>query len=139
MIPKPHRLKTQQHLLIARIGYCLLLLLIPLWHLWLSPPALSLSPWFVTAIWFIPLLFPLSGIIKGNPYTFAWCGFLALLYIMHAVVIIYTAYLEHLIIEVILASLELLFSSLFLMGNIYFAKYRGQELGLSIRNKKKKK
>jgi len=131
-------MKTDHHKLIATVGYCSLLLLIPLWNLWLSPPALGLSPWFITAIWFIPLLFPLRGIIKGNPYTFAWCGFLALLYMMHAVVIIYSAYLESISIEILLGVLELLFASLFLMGCIYFAKYRGQELGLSIRKKKVK-
>ncbi|WP_022940857.1 DUF2069 domain-containing protein [Psychromonas hadalis] len=130
-------MKTEQYKLMARVGYFALLLLIPLWHLLLSPPPLGLSPWFITTIWFLPLLFPLRGIIQGNPYTFAWCGFLALLYIMHAVVIIYTAYLENNVMELTLAIFELLFASLFLMGNTYFAKYRGQELGLSIRKKKK--
>jgi uncharacterized membrane protein len=131
-------MKTEHYKFIARIGYFLLLLLVPIWHLWLSPPALGLSPWLIVTIWFIPLLFPLKGVIQGNPFTFAWCGFLALLYIMHAVVIIYTAYLENNNIELAMATLELIFSSIFLMGNIYFAKYRGQELGLSIRKKKKK-
>ena len=131
-------MKTEHYKLMASVGYFSLLLLVPLWHLWLSPPGLGLSPWLVTAIWFIPLLFPLKGIIQGNPYTFAWCGFLSLLYIMHAVVIIYTAYLDESYMELTMACLELLFSTIFLMGNIYFAKYRGQELGLSIRKKKKK-
>ncbi|MCP4325847.1 MAG: DUF2069 domain-containing protein, partial [Alteromonadales bacterium] len=102
-----------------------------------SPPSLGLSPWLVATIWFLPLMFPLKGILQGNPYTFAWCGFLALLYIMHAVVIIYSAYLEAVYIELTMACLELLFATIFLMGNIYFAKYRGQELGLSIRQKNK--
>jgi uncharacterized membrane protein len=132
-------MKTEQYKLMARSSYFLLLALIPIWHLWLSPPTLNLSPWLIFCIWFIPLLFPLKGIIKGNPYTFAWCGFLALLYIMHAVVVIYTAYLENASVELTLAICELIFSSVFLMGNIYFAKYRGQELGLSIRKKKEEK
>lgn len=132
-------MKTEHYKLVARIGYFSLLLLIPLWHLWLSPPALGLSPLLVTIIWFLPLLFPLKGVIQGNPYTFAWCGFLALLYIMHATVIIYTAYLENNTVELTMAILELILASIFLIGNIYFAKYRGQELGLSIRKKKKKK
>lgn len=129
-------MKTEHHKLVARIGYFSLMLLIPLWHLWLSPPALGLSPWLITAIWFIPLIFPFRGIVRGNPYTFAWCGFLALLYIMHAIVVIYSAYLEGIQIELLMSILELCFASLFLIGCIYFAKYRGQELGLSIRNKK---
>lgn len=132
-------MKTQQYKLLARVGYFLLLLLIPIWHLQLSPPPLGLSPLFTASIWFIPLLFPLRGIIKGNPYTFAWSGFLGLLYIMHAVVICYSAYLESNTIELAMAVLELIFSSLFLTGCIYFAKYRGRELGLSIRKKKSEK
>lgn len=131
-------MKTEHYKLIARFGYFALLILIPIWHLWLSPPALGLSPWLIVTIWFVPLLFPLKGVIQGNPFTFAWCGFLALLYMMHAVVIIYTAYLESNFLELSMAILELVFASIFLMGNIYFAKYRGQELGLSIRKKKQK-
>lgn len=131
-------MKTEQYKLMARVGYFALLLLIPLWHLWLSPPPMGLSPWLITTIWLLPMLFPLKGIVQGNPYTFAWCGFLALLYIMHAIVIIYTAYLDGNNVELTLAIVELLFASLFLMGTMYFAKYRGQELGLSIRKKKKK-
>lgn len=116
---------------LAQYGYFGLLLLVPLWHLYLSPPALEISPWLVTSIWLIPLLFPLKGIIKGNPYTYAWSGFIALIYIMHGCVIIISNDQE-----TVLAAVELVFASVFLMGNIYFAKYKGQELGLSIRKKK---
>lgn len=127
-------MQTQHYKLIAKIGYFGLLILQPLWHLWLSPPTLSVNPWLVTMIWFIPLLFPLKGILQNNPYTYAWCGFLALLYLMHATVILITEPAE-----MLLASVELVLASLFLTGNIYFAKYRGRELGLSIRKKKQKK
>ena len=116
---------------IAQCGYFGLLLLVPIWHLYLSPPTLEISPWLITSIWLIPLLFPLKGIIKGNPYTYAWSGFIALIYIMHSCVIIMSNEQER-----VLAVVELVFASLFLMGNIYFAKYKGQELGLSIRKKK---
>jgi len=117
---------------LAQCGYFGLLLLVPLWHLYLSPPTLQISPWLITSIWLIPLLFPLKGIIKGNPYTYAWSGFIALIYIMHACVIVMSDQQER-----VLGIIELLFASLFLIGNIYFAKYKGQELGLSIRKKKK--
>lgn len=119
---------------LAQCGYFGLLLLVPLWHLYLSPPTLQISPWLITSIWLIPLLFPLKGIIKGNPYTYAWSGFIALIYIMHACVIIMSDQQER-----VLGIIELIFASLFLIGNIYFAKYKGQELGLSIRKKKKEK
>jgi len=127
-------MQTQHFKLLSRIGYFGLLVLVPVWHLWLSPPALSINPWLITAIWFVPLLFPLKGIIQGNPYTYAWCGFLALFYLMHAIVILISEPTE-----ILLASIELVLTSLFLTGNIYFAKYRGRELGLSIRKKKDKK
>ncbi|MFQ3176281.1 MAG: putative membrane protein [Psychromonas sp.] len=124
-------MQTRHYQLLARTGYFGLLILIPVWHLWLSPPALNISPWLVTCIWFIPLLFPLKGILQSNPYTYAWSSFLTLFYLMHSIVILMSEPDE-----LILASIELLLASCFLMGDIYFAKYRGRELGLSIRKKK---
>lgn len=126
-------MKTSDYLLMAKTGYFGLLILIPVWHLWLSKPSLDVAPWLVMAIWFIPLIFPLRGILKNNPYTYAWSGFVALLYLMHSIVIIASEPQER-----ILATIELLLTLLFLTGCIYFAKYRGQELGLSIRKKKTK-
>jgi len=126
-------MKTSSYLLMAKTGYFGLLLLIPIWHLWLSKPLLNISPWLVTAIWFLPLLFPLRRILKNNPYTFAWSAFLALFYLMHSIVILFSEPQDRL-----LATVELLLTLLFLIGCIYFAKYRGRELGLSIRKKKVK-
>jgi len=119
---------------LAQCGYFGLLLLVPIWHLFISPPTLGINPWLVTSIWLIPLLFPLKGILQSNPYTYAWSAFISLIYLMHSCVIIMAN--DH---ELYLALIELLFSSLFLMGTIYFAKYRGIELGLSIRKKKPNK
>ncbi len=127
-------MKTDHYQLLAKSGYFGLLLLVPIWHLWLSPPTLNLSPWFVTSIWFVPLLFPFKGILRGDPYTYAWSGFLALFYLIHSIVILFSSETE-----TILATIELLLTLLFLTGNIYFAKHKGRELGLSIRNKKSKK
>ncbi|MGB5446414.1 MAG: DUF2069 domain-containing protein [Psychromonas sp.] len=126
-------MQTQHYQLIAKTGYWGLIILTPAWHLWLSPPLLGINPWLVTGIWFIPLLFPLKGILQNNPYTYAWSAFLALFYLMHSIVILSSEANERL-----LASIELLCASLFLIGDIYFAKYRGRELGLSIRKKKNK-
>ena len=118
---------------IAQVGYFGLLILVPFWHLSISPPALGVNPWLITVIWLVPLIFPLKGIIQGNPYTYAWSGFVALIYIVHGSVIVMSDESERWI-----AVVELVFASLFLIGNIYFAKYKGQELGLSIRKKKEK-
>lgn len=124
-------MSTLRYQRLAQVGYFGLLILVPLWHLYISPPALDINPWLITSIWFIPLLFPLKGICRGNPYTYAWSGFISLIYIMHGCVIIMGN--DN---EMLLGILELFFASLFLAGNIYFAKYKGQELGLSIRKKK---
>lgn len=118
---------------LAQCGYFGLLILVPIWHLFLSPPILDISPYLVTSTWLLPLLFPLKGIIQRNPYTYAWSAFISLIYIMHSCVIIMAN--DH---ELYLGLIELVLSSLFLMGTIYFAKYRGRELGLSIRKKKEK-
>ena len=126
-------MQTHHYRLIAQTGYFGLLILVPVWHLWLSPPLLDINPWLVTGIWFIPLLFPLKGLLQNNPYTYAWSGFLALLYVMHSIVILLSEPREFL-----LASIELVLACLFLLGTMYFAKYRGRELGLSIRKKKEK-
>lgn len=131
--------KNDEFKLIAKLGYFSLAVLVPLWHLWLSPPPLSLNPWLITSIWFLPLLYPLKGLLRGDPYTYAWCGFLALFYVTHAIVIIYSAYLEQIIIEVQLAIFELIFASLFFIGSIYYAKYRAKELGLNIDIRKDEK
>ncbi|MCG6199936.1 DUF2069 domain-containing protein [Psychromonas antarctica] len=124
-------MKTVHYQLLAKSGYFGLIFLIPIWHLWLSPASFDINPWFVTSIWFIPLLFPLKGILQSNPYTYAWSGFLALFYLMHSIVILFSSESE-----TALATVELVFTLLFLTGGIGFAKYRGRELGLSIRKKK---
>lgn len=128
-------MKSIHYQWIAKSGYFGLLLLVPLWHLWLSPPGLTINPWLITAIWFIPLLLPLKGILQGAPYTYAWSSFVALFYLLHSIVILFS---EEQSGEFWLAIIELLFTFLFITGNIYFAKYRGRELGLSIRSTKKK-
>ena len=124
-------MKAKHYQLLAKSGYFGLLLLVPIWHLWLSPPTLKLNPWFITSIWFMPLLLPLAGILRGDPYTYAWSSFLALFYLIHSSVILISSETETL-----LATVELLLTLLFLTGNIYFAKHKGRELGLSLRKKK---
>jgi len=128
---KRYEMKTQHYQRTAQCGYFGLLLLVPFWHLYLSPPTLDISPWLVTSVWLIPLLFPAKGIIQGNPYTYAWSGFIALIYVMHGCVVLMGDTGER-----VLAAIELVLASLFLLGDIYFAKYQGQALGLSIRKKK---
>jgi uncharacterized membrane protein len=75
------------------------------------------------ALLLLPLLFPLWGLLKGNPYTFAWSSFLILIYFVHGVVEAYAnPTVRH------LASLEILFSVAFYSGAVLYARLRGREL-----------
>ncbi len=103
-------------------GYFGLLLLQFLWYIQLSPPEhIPISVALVIAAG--PLLFPLRGILYGRPYTFAWTGYLALLYFIHGVMEAWSSdTVRH------LALLEVLFSVMMYTGCIFFARFKGQAL-----------
>lgn len=63
--------------LMALIALCLT------WELWWAPlrPGGSLL-----ALKAVPLLFPLTGVLKGRLYTYQWAAMLILLYLMEGVV-----------------------------------------------------
>nr|WP_202611216.1 MULTISPECIES: DUF2069 domain-containing protein [Aeromonas] len=111
-------------------GFFGLLAWVLLWHLWLSPHP-DLAPWLLPVIWTVPLLFPLKGIVQGNPYTHAWGNFVLMPYFLHALTLITTDEGERW-----LAVVELVLTTLAFVGTIYYARLRGRELGLSIRKKK---
>jgi uncharacterized membrane protein len=74
---------------IGRLSYALLLagyfgimLLLPLWYGWLSPPQL-VSPRLALLVLGLPLFAPLRGLLHGQRYTVAWSLFLSLLYLTH--------------------------------------------------------
>ena len=119
--------KTRRFLILGQLGFSLLFLLMPLSVLWLNPPQLG-SQWVLLALLWLPLWLPLFGILRGKAYTFAWANFIVMLYIIHS--------LTHLWVssgtEFFLALLELLFSALMFVGCTYYARNRGQELGLKI-------
>lgn len=127
---KKQSLPTQTYKKIALIGYFSLLLFMPIWLLLLNPSQ-GLNPWLSTVMFIIPLLFPLKGILAGNPYTFAWSNFVVMLYFLHSLTTLWVSEDDR-----IWAALELIFASLMFYGGTYYAKYRGQELGLSIRKPK---
>ena len=112
------------------VGYLGTLILIPLWIWVLSPPTL-LSQWWTMFFWFTPLLFPLWGILKNNPFTYAWSGFLAVFYFSQALTTLIASSEEQ-----GLAVVELLLTASWLAGASMFARWRGQELGLEIRKSK---
>ena len=111
------------------VGFFGLLGWVILWHLWLSPHP-DLNPWLLPVIWTVPLLFPLKGIVQGNPYTHAWGNFVLMPYFLHALTLITTDEGERW-----LAVVELVLTTLAFVGTIYYARLRRPELGLSIRKK----
>jgi len=117
----------------ALLGYFSLLFFMPLWLLVLSPSE-SLSTSTTLILFTLPLLFPLKGLLQGNPFTYAWSNFIVLIYFLHSLTTLWVLPSDRL-----WAILELIFASTMFLGCSYYAKYRGQELGLSIRKKKENK
>lgn len=115
---------------IALFGYFSLLIYMPLWLLVLSNER-SLSIPLTLVMFTLPLIFPMRGLIKGNPYTYAWSNFVVMIYFLHSLTTVWVSANEkH------WAILELLFATIMFLAGSYYAKYKGQELGLSIRKKK---
>jgi len=126
------RLATNTYKKIALIGYFSLLIFMPLWLIVLSPSE-SLSASTSLLMFTLPLLFPLKGMLQGNPFTYAWSNFIVLIYLLHSLTTLWVLPADR-----IWAILELVFASAMFFGATYYAKFRGQELGLSIRKKKDK-
>lgn len=125
------RVSTNNLKKIALTGYFSLLFFMPLWLIVLSPSE-SLSTSTTLLMFTLPLLFPLKGLLQGNPFTYAWSNFIVLIYFLHSLTTLWVLPEDRL-----WATLELIFASTMFYGATYYAKFRGQELGLSIRKKKK--
>lgn len=121
---------TKRYQRFALVGYIGLLILMPTWMLWLSPRE-EYSTGFVIGLYIVPLLFPLKGIIQDKPYTYAWANFIVILYFLHGFTLLWVAQDE-----LIFVLLELVFATCMFIGCTYYARYRGQELGLKIRKLK---
>ncbi|WP_299792718.1 DUF2069 domain-containing protein [uncultured Shewanella sp.] len=103
-----------------------------------------LSAWFInkglngeysvafTSLWIIPLLFPLKGILTGNPYTYAWASFIICLYMLHGLTLLYVTY-EYLW----FALFEVALLGALLVGFPFYARIRGRELGLGLKKRSK--
>ncbi len=124
------RFTTQSLKTITLVSYFSLLLFMPLWLIFLSPSQ-GLSPILSLCMFTVPLLFPMRGLLKGNPYTFAWSNFVLMIYFLHSLTTLVVSEEDRL-----WAIIELVLTSIMFLSASYYAKYRGQELGLSIRKKK---
>jgi len=129
---KPQRISTQNLKALTLISYFSLLLFMPLWLIVLSPSS-GLSPALSLVMFTLPLLFPLKGLIKGNPYTYAWSSFIVMIYFLHSLTTLWVSPKD-----MVWALIELILATIMFLAGSYYAKYRGQELGLSIRKKKDK-
>ena len=127
---KQQRISTKNLKTITLISYFSLLLFMPLWLILLSPSN-GLSPMLTLIMFTLPLLFPLKGLVAGNPYTYAWSSFIIMIYFLHSLTTLWVSPKD-----MLWASIELLLATLMFLAGSYYAKYRGQELGLSIRTKK---
>ena len=123
---------TEQLKKITLFGYFSLLLLMPIWLIIFSKETALSAPLTLT-MFTLPLLFPLRGLIKGNPYTYAWSNFVVMIYFLHSLTTLWVSTNEK-----YWALLELIFATIMFIAGTYYAKYRGQELGLSIRKEKGK-
>jgi uncharacterized membrane protein len=105
----------------AALGSLLaLLLLMPVWHGWLAPPreAATLP---VLAIAMFPLLLPLRGMLRGRASTHVWAGLVALLYLTHGVVELYSSE------QRALALLEVLLALGLFAGASFYVRFSAQE------------
>lgn len=126
----PKKTVTKRFQASALIGYVGLLILMPLW-LFVLAPREGYSTGFVFAVYILPLLLPLKGIIQDKPYTYAWANFIVLIYFTHGLTLLWVSPQEMLLIL-----LELFFATCMFIGCTYYARHRGQELGLKIRKLK---
>jgi len=127
---KPQRISTKNLKTITLTSYFSLLVFMPVWLILLSPSS-GLSPMLTLIMFTLPLLFPLRGLVKGNPYTYAWSSFIIMIYFLHSLTTLWVSPKD-----MLWASIELLLATVMFLAGSYYAKYRGQELGLSIRTKK---
>ncbi|AOT07909.1 DUF2069 domain-containing protein [Pseudoalteromonas luteoviolacea] len=126
----PKQPKTRLFHRLALFGYFGLLILMPVWLFLLSPRE-GHSAGFIFVVYILPLLLPLKGIVQDKPYTFAWANFIVLIYFIHGFTLLWIAKDEWLWV-----SLELIFATSMFIGCTYYARHRGQELGLKIRKLK---
>ncbi len=102
-------------------GYFALLILLIVWHGFIFPA--EKQHWLILAFIITPLLFPLSGLLKEKPYTYAWTSFVILLYFMHGIVEAWANDNER-----IFAIIEVYLSVQVYIGAIYYARLQGRAL-----------
>lgn len=108
-------------LYITLSAYFALLLLLVVWHGFIFPAAKQ--PWLILGFIIAPLLFPLRGLLKETPYTYAWASFVILLYFMHGTVEAWANDEQR-----VYAIIEIYLSVQVYIGAIYYARLQGRAL-----------
>ncbi len=105
----------------ALIGLFGLIFLILAWNVWISPPT-ELPRSLVLLLQLPLLLLPMRGMLHGQPYTFAWATFVALLYFIIGV--------DNAAIDgrELYGGLEILFSILMFMGSMIYTRLESRRL-----------
>lgn len=116
---------------LALFGYLGLIVLVPVWHLWLAPPMEGLSATFLVILWLTPLLIPFKGLITGKPYTYAWANFVAMFYFLHSLTLVWASDSER-----YLALIEFLLVTMWFCAGSYYARWQGQYLGIGLKKLK---
>jgi uncharacterized membrane protein len=107
---------------ITLISYFSLLIFMPLWLIVINPSS-ALSPILTLIMFFVPLLFPLKGLVQGNPYTFAWANFVVMWYFLHSLTTFWVSSEDRL-----WAAIEFILAATMFIAGTYYAKYKSQEL-----------
>ena len=111
---------------LGSFGFFGLVIYYPILFTLLDTAGNSLS--YITLVLFwVPLLFAVKGIYQGNPYTFAWSNFVIMWCYLHGLTAIWTFEGNKLFIVIELVLLTAAF-----IGNTYFARFRGREMGLAL-------
>ena len=112
--------------LVGLTGYVGLVLYYPALFLYLAPDVNSLAYISLCLFW-LPMTFALKGLFKGNPFTYAWSNFVIMWCYLHGLTALWTFEGNKWFIY-----LEVLLLTLAFIGNTYFARYRGRELGMAL-------
>lgn len=112
---------------VTLLGYFGLLGLVLAWNIWLAPPPKALIS-LTLLLLAVPLLFPLRGLLHGRAYTHAWAGFIALIYLLHAMVVIYSNPAER-----YLALMEFVLGMMMFVGAMVYARLKGKTEQQSIK------
>lgn len=116
---------------IALAGYLGLLGLMLIWQLLCNAHS-EFSLLFRVGLWIVPLLLPLPGMLKGNPFTFAWANFILMWYFLHGFTMVYISAEQR-----NMAIIEILFTSMAFVGCTLYARWQGRALGLTLPKLKK--